>query len=217
MRVETTPETSCTRTVSQVMDSDQCDTGMIYPVDSGGSFRGVKRPGREDDHSLPSSAEVECVKLYLHSPNMLSWHRNFTSWLLILSFGYLLILLLKEFVQHHNLDCCAYLHLASPLSWPWHTHLTFWQVVLQASLRSECRTLSYVNCFSALRSRIALPISVSHKFLFPRFSLKTRLYYTLKYRNTFRVFPGPSSHSIGCFSSAVTVLHFTIIAWLSIK
>jgi hypothetical protein len=33
-----------------------------YPV-------GVKRPGREVDHSPPSSAEVkECVELYLHSP-----------------------------------------------------------------------------------------------------------------------------------------------------
>jgi hypothetical protein len=30
---------------------------------------GIKRPGREADHSLPSSAEVqECVELYLHSP-----------------------------------------------------------------------------------------------------------------------------------------------------
>jgi hypothetical protein len=29
----------------------------------------VKRPEREADHSLPSSAEVkECVELYLHSP-----------------------------------------------------------------------------------------------------------------------------------------------------
>jgi hypothetical protein len=34
----------------------------------------VKRPGREADHSPPSSAEVkECVELYLHSPNMPSW------------------------------------------------------------------------------------------------------------------------------------------------
>jgi hypothetical protein len=47
---------------------------------------GVKRPGREADHSPPSSAEVkECVELYLHSPNTPSWrdahlkHRdNFT-------------------------------------------------------------------------------------------------------------------------------------------
>jgi hypothetical protein len=35
---------------------------------------GVKRPGIEADHSPPSSAEVkECVELYLHSPNTLSW------------------------------------------------------------------------------------------------------------------------------------------------
>jgi hypothetical protein len=30
---------------------------------------GIKRPGREADHSPPSSSEVkECVELYLHSP-----------------------------------------------------------------------------------------------------------------------------------------------------
>jgi hypothetical protein len=35
---------------------------------------GVKRPGREADHSPPSSAEVkECVELYLSSPNTPSW------------------------------------------------------------------------------------------------------------------------------------------------
>jgi hypothetical protein len=47
---------------------------------------GIKRPRREADHSLPSSAEIkECVELYLHSPNTPSWrgaqlkHRdNFT-------------------------------------------------------------------------------------------------------------------------------------------
>jgi hypothetical protein len=34
----------------------------------------VKRPGREADHSPPSSAEVkECVELYLYSPNAPSW------------------------------------------------------------------------------------------------------------------------------------------------
>jgi hypothetical protein len=46
----------------------------------------IKRPGREADHSPPSSAEVkEWVELYLHSPNTPSWrgaqlkHRdNFT-------------------------------------------------------------------------------------------------------------------------------------------
>jgi len=32
-------------------------------------FLGVKRPGREADHSPPSSADVkECVDLYLYSP-----------------------------------------------------------------------------------------------------------------------------------------------------
>jgi hypothetical protein len=48
---------------------------------------GAKRPGREADHSPPSSVEVkEWVKLYLHSPNTPSWrgaqlkHRdNFTA------------------------------------------------------------------------------------------------------------------------------------------
>jgi hypothetical protein len=35
---------------------------------------GVKPPGREADHSLPCSAEVkECVELYFHSPDALSW------------------------------------------------------------------------------------------------------------------------------------------------
>jgi hypothetical protein len=33
------------------------DYGGI-PTGTGGSFPGVKRPGREADHSLPSSAEV---------------------------------------------------------------------------------------------------------------------------------------------------------------
>jgi len=35
---------------------------------------GVKRPGLEADHSLPSSTEIkECVELYLHSSNTPSW------------------------------------------------------------------------------------------------------------------------------------------------
>jgi hypothetical protein len=34
-----------------------------------GSFFGIKWPGREADHSLPSSAAVkECAELYIHSP-----------------------------------------------------------------------------------------------------------------------------------------------------
>jgi hypothetical protein len=35
---------------------------------------GLKRPGREADHSPPFSAEVkECVELHLHSPDTPSW------------------------------------------------------------------------------------------------------------------------------------------------
>jgi hypothetical protein len=35
-----------------------------YLMDTRSSFLGIKRPGREADHSLPSSAEVkECVEL----------------------------------------------------------------------------------------------------------------------------------------------------------
>jgi hypothetical protein len=45
-----------------------------YPMGNRGSFPGVKRPGREADHSPPSSAEVkEWVELYLHSTNKPSW------------------------------------------------------------------------------------------------------------------------------------------------
>jgi hypothetical protein len=37
---------------------------------------GVKWPGRESDHSPPSSAKVKgCVQLYLHSPDTPSWRR----------------------------------------------------------------------------------------------------------------------------------------------
>jgi hypothetical protein len=39
---------------------------------SGALFLGIKRPGREADHSLPYSTEIkECVELYLHSPILL--------------------------------------------------------------------------------------------------------------------------------------------------
>jgi hypothetical protein len=41
---------------------------VSYPMGNGALSLGVKLPGRETDHSLPSSAEVkECVELYLHS------------------------------------------------------------------------------------------------------------------------------------------------------
>jgi len=50
----------------------QTDSGAhpaSYPICIGALSLGLKRPGREADHSPPSSAEViECVELYLHSP-----------------------------------------------------------------------------------------------------------------------------------------------------
>jgi hypothetical protein len=40
----------------------------------GGLSLGVEWPGCEADHSPPSSSKVkECVELYLHFPNTLSW------------------------------------------------------------------------------------------------------------------------------------------------
>jgi hypothetical protein len=54
----------------------QDDSGTQPPIQwvPGALTLGVKRPGREADHSPPSSVEVkECVELYLHSPNTPSW------------------------------------------------------------------------------------------------------------------------------------------------
>jgi hypothetical protein len=50
-----------------------------YPMDTGGSFLGVKRPGHEDDHSPQHSAEVknEWVELHLHPRYV------FTAWCLV--------------------------------------------------------------------------------------------------------------------------------------
>jgi hypothetical protein len=65
---------------SHLVDND-CPSCMAMGVR--GSFPGVKRPGRDADHSPPSSSEVkECVELYLHSSTTPSWrgsqlkHRN---------------------------------------------------------------------------------------------------------------------------------------------
>jgi hypothetical protein len=45
-----------------------------YPIRTGASFRGRKRPWREADHSLPCNSEVKkCVELYLHFSNASSW------------------------------------------------------------------------------------------------------------------------------------------------
>jgi len=46
------------------------------PLGTGVLSRWVKRPGRETDHSPPSSAKVE---LCLQSPSTSSWHRGYLS------------------------------------------------------------------------------------------------------------------------------------------
>jgi hypothetical protein len=51
------------------------DTPSLLSSGYQGLSLGVKRPGREADHSPLSSAKVkEWVELYLHSPSMPSWH-----------------------------------------------------------------------------------------------------------------------------------------------
>jgi hypothetical protein len=39
-----------------------------YTMGTGGSFQGVKRPGREADHSPPTSAEVKKTWIYTFIP-----------------------------------------------------------------------------------------------------------------------------------------------------
>jgi hypothetical protein len=75
---------------------------------------GVKRPGREVDHSPPSSTEVkECVELYIHYPNTPSWrggqlknqHRgNFTFTFTILVLA--LILFKVIYSDIYSVMCC---------------------------------------------------------------------------------------------------------------
>jgi hypothetical protein len=64
---------------SSFLKSYCCDISVCYGLDDRGSrvrfpavalSLGIKRQGREADHSPPSSAEVkEWVEIYLHSPN----------------------------------------------------------------------------------------------------------------------------------------------------
>jgi hypothetical protein len=51
-----------------------------YPVGTGGSFPGVKRPVREADHSHPSSAKVENVWSYTSTPYLLGMVRIVCFW-----------------------------------------------------------------------------------------------------------------------------------------
>jgi hypothetical protein len=40
----------------------------LYPMSTGGSFPGGKRPGHEADHSPPTSAEVKKMWIYTSTP-----------------------------------------------------------------------------------------------------------------------------------------------------
>jgi hypothetical protein len=69
-----------------------------YPVGTGGSFPGVKaRPGRDADHSLPSSDEVKYEEeLYLLFPQTPPWHVA----------GQLYFAFLSAFLLYHPIPTC---------------------------------------------------------------------------------------------------------------
>jgi hypothetical protein len=52
-----------------VVDTGSGAHPSSYPIGTGGLFpRGVKRPGRESDHSPPTSAEVKNTWIYTSTP-----------------------------------------------------------------------------------------------------------------------------------------------------
>jgi hypothetical protein len=59
------------------LQSFQTDPGahlVSYSMDRGALSTGVKRPGREADHSSPSTAEVKKDEAIPQFPHMSSWH-----------------------------------------------------------------------------------------------------------------------------------------------
>jgi hypothetical protein len=44
-----------------------------YPMGTGSSFPGVKRPGREADQSPPTNAEIKKIWIYTSTPPTPSW------------------------------------------------------------------------------------------------------------------------------------------------
>jgi hypothetical protein len=99
-----------------------------YPMGTGSSFPGVKRPGREADHSPSSSTEVkEWVELYLHSSNTPSWcraqlqHRENFTFTFITAF----VSEVVSSIQTSQLKCCMYSCRACytpSSSHPWFDH-----------------------------------------------------------------------------------------------
>jgi hypothetical protein len=84
---------------------------------------GVKRLGREADHSPPSSTKVkEWVELYLHSPNTPSWSgAQLSTWT---TFSLPLLLHKRYCIVTFILSCSTYIQNNTiPTSW-YYIHLT---------------------------------------------------------------------------------------------
>jgi hypothetical protein len=66
---------------------------------TGGSFPGVKRPGREVDHSPPTSADIKKMWIYTSTPHTPSWRSA-----QLIKHGDNFTLLLLQFVRWIVLD-----------------------------------------------------------------------------------------------------------------
>jgi hypothetical protein len=73
--IEVRPPTGTDSSSSPCVQTGPGDHPAPYPMGTGGSFPGGKaRPGRDADHSPPSSAEVKNEEeLYLLSPHVPQW------------------------------------------------------------------------------------------------------------------------------------------------
>jgi len=64
---------------------------VSYSMGTGGSFPGVKRPGREADQSPPTSAEVKSAGNYTSTPQYV-----LMTWCLVQHSDFLLVMLLSR-------------------------------------------------------------------------------------------------------------------------
>jgi hypothetical protein len=86
---------------------------------------GVKRPGREADHSPPSTAEVkELVELYLHSPNTPSWGGAQLKHWDIFTFYFS-----RNSVHIHPVSCCLLLYFNTEIHRGYLTRHAAWTTI----------------------------------------------------------------------------------------
>jgi hypothetical protein len=105
---------------------------------------GVKRPGREADHSPQSSAEFkECLELYLHSPNTSSWRSYLYLYYISVSIE------TRLRVERPRFNCWQGLgfFLSAPIQWA--------PGVLSARVKRKLTT--HLHLVSSLRTRGAIP------------------------------------------------------------